>query len=158
MDCPICTNQISDACVCTCMHHFCYPCLLQWINVKPVKTNKKIPNCPVCRQSIYDIRFDREFDNIIHGSEFPSFKHPNELVIDFQEKLDSLTIKNHDGPGVEIVRIIKTSVFYNAGLRKGHVLLFINNIPCNNHKSTVDIISHCQISRIPLIINTLTKI
>jgi len=158
MDCPICTNKISNACVGTCMHHFCYPCLLQWISRSSIK-DKKIPDCPVCRKPIYEIRFDREFDIVLHGDEFPTFKHPYEIEIKMQKcSKAGLTVKNNIGPGVEIINVNETGLFYKAGFRKGHVILFINNIPCNNHKSTIDIINYNQSSKTPLIISTLTKI
>ena len=157
MDCPICYNKITHACVGTCMHHFCYPCLFAWCNRKP--SENKITDCPTCRKPIFEIKFDREFDIINHGDEFPAFKHPNEHSVAFpKESKAGVTLKNNQGPGVKIVSVSENDQFYLSGLRQGHIILFINNIPCNNHGIAINIITQSQQANIPLNINTLTKV
>ncbi len=56
MECPICFNIINNSCVGSCMHHYCYACLMKWISFSCV--------CPTCKKPILEIKLDREFDSI----------------------------------------------------------------------------------------------
>jgi len=159
MECPICQETIENACVgAACMHHFCYPCLFQWCAKNAIEGNPTA-GCPVCRKSIFDIRFDREFDMLLHGNNVQPFKHPNETIIQFIKGTKAgVTLQNNQGPGVEVMSINEKDQFYKAGIRKGIIILFINNIPCNNHKYAIEIINYATFSCTPLQINTLTEI
>jgi len=133
------------------MHHFCYPCLFQWC----VKNN----SCPTCRQPIFEIKFDVEFDILLHGKESSIFRHPNQIKIAFPKgKKAGVTLRNNEGPGVQITSLTEKDQFYLAGLRKGNVILFVNNIPCNNHNFAINIINNASYSNMPLLINTLMTI
>jgi hypothetical protein len=150
MDCPICFNKITHSCVGPCLHHFCYPCLFQWMSKKNT--------CPVCREHIFEIRFDKEFD-FINGCPDDTFRHPNEIKIKFQEGTGAgVTLKNNDGPGVKIKSLKENGQFFIHGFKVGTVILFINNIPCNNHKEVIDVIDKYDKNNIPIILNTLQTI
>jgi len=134
------------------MHHFCYPCLIKWCKYKT--------SCPICRQTIFEIKFDKELDIFLNGEDNCTlFKYPNENFITFPKDTNpGITIKNNNGPGVKIVSVKSDGQFYIGGFRKGHVILFINNVPCNNHIMTIDIINNAYQNSVTLIINTLTSI
>ena len=57
MECSICYNIIENSCIGSCTHHFCYNCLLKWCS-------QGGKHCPMCKEFIYQIRLDKEFDNI----------------------------------------------------------------------------------------------
>ncbi|KAJ6225802.1 hypothetical protein RDWZM_004347 [Blomia tropicalis] len=46
-DCNICLETAKDAVVSICGHLFCWPCLHQWFETKPMR-----PTCPVCKNPI----------------------------------------------------------------------------------------------------------
>jgi hypothetical protein len=150
MDCPICFNKISHSCVGSCLHHFCYPCLFKWLTTHNT--------CPVCRERVREIRFDREFD-LINGTVDDPFRHPNELVIKFPEGTRAgVTLKNNEGPGVSVKHLKEDGQFLKHGIKIGTIILFINNIPCNNHKEVIDVIDKYNKDNIPITINTLHTI
>lgn len=158
MECPICYNNISHSCVGSCLHHFCYVCLLKWCNQKRLQNETK--TCPICRKPIFEIKFDYEFDVICNGIPSQAFKFPNEMKIQFPPKTHAgVTLKNNpNGLGVVIFSVNRHDQIYKSGLRKGHVILVINNILCNNHNYAIDIINYCQDTNSTLTLNTLTKI
>ena len=57
MECPICFEIIENSCIGSCMHHYCYKCLIKWISFGGII-------CPSCKQTIYEIKMDKEFDLI----------------------------------------------------------------------------------------------
>lgn len=154
-ECPICLENIKYATVGSCMHHFCYYCLLNHC-----KFNNK---CPMCKTNINELQLDREFDQLINKDTLPSFIYPNQTVINFTSDSDpdwsdsnnnastsnfllnkkinnsntvnpGLTIKNNPkGPGVIITRIKLSGLFYRYNFKVKDILLFINEIPCSNH-------------------------
>jgi hypothetical protein len=63
-----------------------------------------------------------------------------ELVISFNNKEIGITIhNNNDGPGVKITNIDVGGRGQICGLKKGDILLFINNVPCINHIQSIRI-------------------
>ncbi|XP_063222254.1 uncharacterized protein LOC134530866 isoform X2 [Bacillus rossius redtenbacheri] len=57
--CVICLERARDrAYLNNCLHQFCFPCLLQWAEVKPV--------CPLCQQkfesALHNVRSDNDYD------------------------------------------------------------------------------------------------
>ena len=112
MSCPICHETIENACVGgICMHHFCYMCLFQWCAKNNIDGTTPT-GCPVCRKPIFDIRFDREFDIILHGNDFPTFKHPHEIIVSFPKGSKAgVTIKTNKGPGVEVIYVNENDQF-----------------------------------------------
>jgi hypothetical protein len=145
MECAICFNQMSDACILTCTHHFCYSCIHKWCFFKNT--------CPKCRAIIYDIKFDREFDMLINGDSLPKILKVNKkknIEITFPIDSDSgITIKNNT-PGVRVIKVNSEDQFFKCGIRENDVILFINNVPCTNHYDVIEIINKYQKSNIPI--------
>jgi len=48
------------------------------------------------------------------------------------------------GPRVKISKINKKDKCYIIELRINDILSFINNVPCSDHKQTIDIINNCD--------------
>ena len=149
MECIICFNQISNSCILTCTHHFCYSCIHKWCYFKNT--------CPKCRAIIYDIKFDKEFDMLINGCKLPKIlnveKHNREIKIEFPEGTKSgITLKNNK-PGVKVSNIDTRGVFYKSGVKVNNVILLINNLPCMNHSDVIDIINIHQKSNVPIILH-----
>jgi len=158
MECPICYNIITNSCFGSCSHHFCNACLINWC--KHLGTT-----CPVCKTFISEIKPDIEFDNltnqIINNN---NNNNTNSIIIDNstlinreivinheQRDLAGITLKNNynqynRAPGVMISNIDTKYKCYKSGLRKNDIILNINNIPCINHKQSIDIINHCTLS------------
>jgi hypothetical protein len=135
MDCPICFDLIKDSCVGPCLHHFCYACLTKWISFGGYK-------CPKCKQFIYEIKFDREFD-IINNPDNSSTvsEYTKKINIDFNDSIHpGITISSSKGPGVKITKLNKNDKCYKSGLRVNDVIIFLNNVPCNNHSDTILVI------------------
>ena len=140
-ECPICLDNIKYATVGSCMHHFCYFCIF-----KHCKFNNK---CPMCKTKIHEIKLDREFDTLINGETLPTLIYQNQVIINsvisdsnasntkfrkMQEDYIGITIKNNTkGPGVIISKIKSTGLFSINSFKVGDTLLFINDVPCNNH-------------------------
>jgi hypothetical protein len=147
MDCAICLNQISNACVLTCTHHFCYSCIHKSLYYKNT--------CPKCRSIIYDIKFDKEFDMLINGdSQSKILKVNKKKSIEITFPIDSksgVTLKNNS-PGVKVVKVNFEDQFFKCGIRENDVILFINNMPCMNHFDVIEIINKYQKSNIPIIL------
>jgi len=103
---------------------------------------------------ISEIRPDLEF-NQINCPESPNFTTDNfkhKLIVDFSKNSSAgITVENNcslggfgkRGPGVQITKIDKNKCCYMAGLRKNDIILFINNVPCFDHKQSIDIIDSC---------------
>ena len=45
-------------------------------------------------------------------------------------------------PGVRVTKISKNKQCYNAGLRYGDIILFINKVPCINHEQVINIFNN----------------
>lgn len=143
-ECPICLDNIKYATVGSCMHHFCYFCIF-----KHCKFNNK---CPMCKTEIHEIKLDREFDRLINGETLPTLIYPNQVIINsiitesnasnasnkiskIQADYIGITIKNNTkGPGVIISKIKSSGLFSAHNFKVGDTLLFINDVPCNNHE------------------------
>lgn len=141
MECPICYNVIENSAIGSCTHHFCLKCLVNWCKMGG-------ENCPICKSMIYTIRQDLEFDKINNQSNseidliFPSlninfFKY-GEAGITLQNNF-SLKTFGKRLPGVKVIKISKDKICYKSGLRLGDIILFINKIPCINHRQTIKI-------------------
>ena len=144
-ECAICLDEIKYATVGSCMHHFCYFCLL--------KHCKYSDECPMCKTKINELKFDREFDLLINKDSLPTFKFHNEITLNNKlNVLDpGLTIKNNSkGPGVIITNIKITGLFYKYSFKIKDVLLFINSVPCCNHINVMKQIMNLFNSNIPL--------
>ena len=98
---------------------------------------------------IAEIKLDREFDSILNNDKLCTFIYPNEVVLysDNYNLYPGLTIKNYKkGPGVIISKIIPSGLFKYYNFEVGEILLFINDVPCCNHKDVMDQIMYLYIS------------
>ena len=135
MDCPICFELIQNSCVGSCMHHFCYTCLIKWISFGGCI-------CPKCKNFIYEIKFDKEFDSINNNIETPIVtEYTKKINIYFEDSVKpGITIGSNSGPGVKILKLNKGDKCYDSGLQINDIILFLNNVPCNTHVDAVLII------------------
>lgn len=137
MDCPICHDTIKIATICSCVHHFCYDCITSWCKLKNT--------CPVCNECIFELRRDPEFDKLNHNEDNTT-NTLNELVIEMPDGTKPGVSLKNNFPGVKIIRLNKKDQFYKYGVPLNSVILFINNIPCINHKQSIDIIDSLTLS------------
>ena len=157
-ECPICLDQIKYATVGSCMHHFCYFCIF-----KHCKFSNKCPMCKtdihelkldrefdsiINGDSLPTLRCPNEvfisnyyLENEENGYEISQDNERNENNERNErskknKKIDNpgLTIKNNTkGPGVIISKIKSSGLFSKYNFKCGDTLLFINEVPCNNH-------------------------
>lgn len=140
-ECSICLENIKYPSVGSCMHHYCYYCLYKWCK----HSNK----CPLCKELILEIKLDREFDTLVNGYSLPVIKFPNLIILSpiHGIKDPGLTIKNNNnGPGVIIVNVKLKGLFNYYNIKKNEIILFINEIPCMNHKNVIEQIMALHIS------------
>ena len=137
MDCPICHDTIKNATICSCVHHFCYDCITSWCKLKNT--------CPVCNECIFELRRDPEFDKLNNNVDNIS-NNLNELVIEMPDGTKPGVSLKNNSPGVKIIRLNKKDQFYKYGVPLNSIILFINNIPCINHKQSIDIIDSLTLS------------
>ena len=151
----------------SCNHHYCYDCLINWLKTK----NK----CPKCNNILYEINFDKEFDELINdyrkikGENSPIKRYitlysglqdnnynyleniiEKKILIDFNkyknEEIGITLTNNTNGPGVKIKKVIQNKLAYKHNLKKGDIILFINNIPCINHKQSIETLENLSLS------------
>ena len=137
MECPICLEVITNSCIGTCTHHFCYKCLINWCYRGGTR-------CPICKQYIYEIRMDKEFD-FINNPEQYSIRSDYVKVINikFNSKIKpGITLMNNNGPGVKIKKVQEDKQCYKSGLRNNDIILFLNNVPCTNHHDSIKFIEY----------------
>lgn len=137
MECPICHDTIKNATICSCVHHFCYDCITSWCKLKNT--------CPVCNECIFELRRDPEFDKL-NNNEDNTPNNLNELVIEMPDGTKPGVSLKNNSPGVKIIRLNKKDQFYKYGVPLNSIILFINNIPCINHKQSIDIIDSLTLS------------
>ena len=137
MDCPICHEIIKNATICSCVHHFCYECITTWCKLKNT--------CPVCNECIFELRRDPEFDKL-NNNEDNTISNLNEIVIEMPEGTKPGVSLKNNSPGVKIIQLNKKDQFYKYSVPLNSIILFINNIPCINHKQSIDIIDSLTLS------------
>ena len=166
MDCPICLNNIKNSALGSCMHHFCFDCIVNWCEFGGTR-------CPQCNVSIARICLDKEFDqlnkdagnDINNTNKDHKYRTPRyNIIVNFSKNnLAGITLENNydylgfgsRGPGVVISNINKNDQCYKSGLRKGNIILFINNIPCMDHKQAIDIVNNSVVSNTTIICSLL---
>ena len=141
MECSICFKKIENSCIGSCTHHFCYICLTHWCYMGGIK-------CPICQLPIHEIRLDREFD-MINGSVSTPIRNDflKKITIQFSGIKPGITLVKNTGPGVKIYKLNKYDQCYLSGLREGDIIMFINGVPCVNHKDVVFIIDNSFMSK-----------
>ena len=153
----------------SCNHHYCYDYLINWLKTK----NK----CPKCNNILYEINFDKEFDELISdyrkikGENFPIKRYntiyrglqennynyncmeniiEKKILIDFNkhknEEIGITLTNNTIGPGVKIKKVIQHKLAYKNNLKKGDIIIFINNTPCINHKQSIETLENLSLS------------
>ena len=138
MECPICFELIENSCVAPCMHHYCYKCLMKWISFGGLI-------CPSCKQTIYEIKLDKEFDLINNPNNKNNIieEYTRKIYINFESnKPPGITIGNVTGLGIKILKLNKKDACYNSGLRIGDIIIKLNNIPCYCHNDAIKIIKN----------------
>jgi hypothetical protein len=149
MDCPICLELIENSAVGSCQHHFCYKCLTKWV----IKGGK---NCPTCKEYIYKIQFDREFDSINNNTDIPIIlDFAKEICINNWQTPPGITISNNKNGGIKILKINKNDQFYKSGIKVNDVIISMNGMPCFEHVTAIKIIQNSYQNKIKLIINVL---
>lgn len=150
MECPICFNLIVNSCVGSCMHHYCYVCMIKWLSFNSF--------CPTCKKPILELKLDREFDNInmsddVSQVNFTLEEVTKKIIIKFEDNIPpGITITNNtSGPGIKIVKLNNNDKCYLSGLRKGDIILFMNRVPCHRHDHCMKIIEDSYISKTELI-------
>ena len=137
MECGICLQTIINSCVSSCIHHFCYECMIKWC--------KHSNHCPKCRSFIYELHFDPEFD-VINGAldieiENININHKKIYLKLPENTLAGITLKNNRGPGVIISKLSLNGQAKLIGLKVGDIILFMNGVPCRNHEQSINIIN-----------------
>lgn len=146
MECPICFNLISNSCVGSCMHHYCYTCLIKWISFSCT--------CPTCKKPILEIKFDKEFDSINNPDCSILFEEVTKKVeIFFNDNTPpGITIStNKSGPGIKIIKLNQNDKCYKSGLRTGDIILFMNSVPCYTHEQSIKIIKNAHEKKLNLL-------
>lgn len=164
MDCIICQSKIKESGIGSCRHHFCFSCLINWCENGGT-------SCPICKTFIYEIKRDLEFDILLNQiykkdketqDNFKSlinFLPTNTINIYFNKNEKAgITLENNfrsknllkRGPGVKIIKINSKDKCYTSGLRINDVIISLNNIPCIDHKQSIDIIDFCMTRGLPL--------
>jgi predicted metalloprotease with PDZ domain len=148
MECPICYTAIKNSAIGSCTHHFCVACLVKWCQFGGT-------TCPTCKLPITEIRLDKEFDQLNGQGTYLNLPNNCEkITINFEKNNSAgITLENNygflnmttRGPGVVISKIEEKNECYKGGLRLKDTILFINNIPCTDHKQSIDIINKCAI-------------
>lgn len=142
MECPICFEIINNSCVASCMHHYCYDCLMKWIQYGG-------NNCPKCKKPFFEIYFDKEFDFInnknVTNNKIVTRDYTIKKILNFTESCKAgITITSNMGMGVKIKKLNKNDLFYKNGFRVNDIILFINNIVCVSHEQTIKIITEAN--------------
>jgi C-terminal processing protease CtpA/Prc len=138
MECPICYEIIKNSCIGSCTHHFCYKCLLKWCyNGGSI--------CPVCREQIYEIRLDKEFDKLNNQTNDTRIMNEYKIIkINFEDNINpGITLCNTKNIGVKVKCVNPGKIMYKAGIRNNDIILFLNEIPCIDHAKSIKIIDHC---------------
>lgn len=131
----MCMDLIENSCVGSCMHHHCYNCLTKWIYMGG-------NSCPTCKTFIYEIKLDKEFDEINNNIDRPIVcEYTKKITVDFIGPIPpDITLCNYKGPGIKINFIKKRDKCYMDGLREKDIILFMDGVPCVNHCDSIKLI------------------
>jgi len=166
MECSICYNHIFKSYTTDCLHHFCQHCLVKWC--------KNNSTCPKCRSFIIFIKPDPEFDNInsSNNSILPSPLSLSQIFstdiscnlslfyIDFHNKSSKnigITLINNNGLGVKVKNLSNNGLAITSGLKCDQIILFINDIPCFNHKQSIGLIQYNTFLEMPMVLKVLNN-
>ena len=168
MECPICFNHINKSYSTDCMHHFCQTCIVKWCKNNAI--------CPKCRSFILFLKPDPEFDSCNNNNNHYNTDLYSEIstlnifsteisidnislyYIDFKNKFNKkvgITLTDNNGVGVKIYKLDSRGIAQKAGLKCNQIILFINNIPCFNHKQAISLIKINSFLQINIIFKVL---
>ena len=176
MNCPICLSIIQNSCVPSCSHHFCYECLINWIKnngincplcnqfISEIKIDTEFDNLQrqilqytkISNHNNNNDNNDNNYDNLFISNKNLNHKEIIILLDNINSNTDKIpkknddigiTIKNNKGPGVKVISLKKDKLAFQKGIKVNDIILFINNIPCINHKQSIDIIYSLVLSR-----------
>ena len=140
MECPICFEIITNSCYGSCSHHYCYKCLMRWCNNGGTK-------CPICRERMFQIILDKEFDlkNNPLNKEKIKKRITKEIVIKFNNKkalgISLSKIDNDKNIGIIVSKLEKNNKL-SEYLKVNDKILYLNDLPCINVKDTIEIIKY----------------
>ena len=176
MICGICLDTISKSATGNCNHHFCYKCLINWckINNKCPKCNfiiyeirldtefdslisEFITNSDPDNNIHYSASFSAPLSgsnsSSIYSSPFSSPSSDNiirQIILNYSNNHNlptGITLSNNPkGPGVIVKKISINLLAHKAGLKVGDIILFINSVPCINHKQSIHILDTLYVS------------
>jgi hypothetical protein len=114
-----------------CRHAMCDPCALKWLAISP--------SCPMCRSTITHCCI--------------SHQHREEKWIPLEVANTKagcgITLSNCVG-GVRVHALRKQGMAYKGGLRKGHIITCMNNIPVKDHANAILIVNACTEENTPI--------
>lgn len=144
MECPICFEIISNSCYASCSHHFCYNCLKKWCIKGGIR-------CPMCKDRIYQIILDKEFDLINNPTSVEKLQkeYTKTIYVSLNDDIlpgITLTDRKFSKEHAYISGVIVSNLEKNKKLEKylkpGSVILYLNGIPCVKASHTIDVIKY----------------
>lgn len=87
------------------------------------------------------------FNNlIIYNNYITKFNINKKIYLHFNNNNSDIsigiTVKNNNGPGVKIIKLINNKIAEQSGLKKNDIILYINNIECNSHELCINILNN----------------
>ena len=144
MECPICFEIISNSCYASCSHRFCYNCLKKWCFKGGI-------TCPMCKDRIFQIILDHEFDlkNNPNNKEKIEKEDTKIVYVNFNDRLGpGITIEKRIGSrdqinnnGIIVIDLEKNKKLKEY-LKPGNKILYLNGVPCIDSLDTIDVIKY----------------
>lgn len=137
-ECPVCYHPTTNR-VRPCGHIVCEACIRRWVGTSKVA-------CPSCRGVLVEMTTPRTRPSS------PSVR------IDFPKEgmTAGVTFSNAEG-GVVVERLTDASRARECGLRKGDVVVRINDIPVTTHGNAVAIVDRATETGVPITCTLLRK-
>tara|TARA_X000000368_G_scaffold417879_1_gene415585 strand:- start:1909 stop:2337 length:429 start_codon:yes stop_codon:yes gene_type:complete len=98
--------------------------------------------CPICKERIYQIILDKEFDlnNNPTNKEEIKKELTETIYVKFENKLKpGIKIIERDKLGVIVKNLEKKKILINY-LQVNDIIMYLNGVPCINAKNTIEII------------------
>ena len=124
---------------------------LQEIDIREIKfdkefdeLNNKLINLQEINNNSQKIN-NQYFNNlIIYNNYITKFNINKKIYLHFNNNNSDIsigiTVKNNNGPGVKIIKLINNKIAEQSGLKKNDIILYINNIECNSHELCINIL------------------
>lgn len=156
-ECAICTSPIEDPVIGGgCTHHFCRPCLTQWIQHKP--------NCPTCRAPVWCVLRDPEFATLAGVPVASSVDTDATPVADHsggrgRTRVQRVAVGAPAGltiggvRGCIVTRVVRGNGGFCAGVKVGDTILAVNDTPVHDHRRCVELIEQrCRVGDCTLLV------